>query len=127
MIFNSVHIPGQGERQLEVIVSGIPGRVSRLINWARTVGPDTAQLFTTILESTPHPEMGYRSCLGIFRLGNSYTAERLEAAAREPSPPVRAPPEHQIDSQTRAGSSAARDFTKCAAAGARESSRLCVF
>jgi transposase len=54
---------------------------SRLINWARTVGPDTAQLFTTILESKPHPEMGYRSCLGILRLGKRYTNERLEAAA----------------------------------------------
>jgi transposase len=55
---------------------------SRLISWARTVGPDTAQLFTAILESKPHPEMGYRSCLGILRLGKSYSAERLEAAAR---------------------------------------------
>jgi transposase len=55
---------------------------SRLINWARTVGPDTAQLFTTILESKPHPEMGYRSCLGILRLGKRYTNERLEAAAQ---------------------------------------------
>jgi transposase len=55
---------------------------SRLIHWARTVGPDTAQLFTAILESKPHPEMGYRSCLGILRLGKSYSAERLEAAAR---------------------------------------------
>lgn len=55
---------------------------SRLIHWAQTVGPDTAQLFAAILESKPHPEMGYRSCLGILRLGKRYSAERLEAAAR---------------------------------------------
>jgi transposase len=55
---------------------------SRLISWAQSVGPWTAQLFSTILESKPHPEMGYRSCLGILRLGDSYSAERLEAAAR---------------------------------------------
>jgi transposase len=55
---------------------------SRLIHWAQTVGPETAQLFTAILESKPHPEMGYRSCLGILRLGNRYSVERLEAAAR---------------------------------------------
>ena len=28
----------------------------------------------------PHPEMGYRGCLGIIRLGNKYSAQRVEAA-----------------------------------------------
>jgi transposase len=55
---------------------------SRLINWAQSVGPLTAQLFTAILESKPHPEMGYRSCLGILRLGDRYSAQRVEAAAQ---------------------------------------------
>ena len=55
---------------------------SRLLNWARTVGPATAQLFAEILNRKPHPEMGYRSCLGILRLGQRYATERLEAAAR---------------------------------------------
>src|SRR5215470_1076731 len=55
---------------------------SRLLHWAETVGPATAQLFTEILQSKPHPEMGYRSCLGILRLGMRYANERLEAAAR---------------------------------------------
>ena len=54
---------------------------SRLLAWAQSVGPSTAQLFNTILESKPHPEMGYRSCLGILRLGQRYSSERLEAAA----------------------------------------------
>jgi transposase len=54
---------------------------SRLLVWAQSVGPSTAQLFNTILESKPHPEMGYRSCLGILRLGQRYSSERLEAAA----------------------------------------------
>lgn len=54
---------------------------SRLIHWAATVGPSTAQLFEAVLASKPHPEMGYRACLGILRLGKAYTAERLEAAA----------------------------------------------
>jgi hypothetical protein len=35
-----------------------------------------------ILTSRPHPEMGYRSCLGILRLADQYTPARLEAAAR---------------------------------------------
>lgn len=54
---------------------------SRLLHWAQSVGPATAQLFAAILESKPHPEMGYRSCLGILRLGQRYAGERLEAAA----------------------------------------------
>jgi hypothetical protein len=35
-----------------------------------------------ILAAKRHPEMGYRSCLGILRLGKTYPAERMEAAAR---------------------------------------------
>jgi len=55
---------------------------SRLIHWGETVGQATAQLIHTILESKPHPEMGYRACLGILRLGKSYSHPRLEAACR---------------------------------------------
>jgi transposase len=32
------------------------------------------------LESRPHPEQGYRACLGILRLVRQYGADRLEAA-----------------------------------------------
>ena len=55
---------------------------SRLVRWAESVGPATAQLFAEILKSKPHPEMGYRSCLGILRLGSRYSNERLEAASQ---------------------------------------------
>jgi transposase len=34
-----------------------------------------------ILERRPHPEQGFRSCLGIVRLVRPFGAERLEAAA----------------------------------------------
>jgi hypothetical protein len=44
---------------------------SRLLHWAQSVGPTTAQLFKAILESKPHPEMGYRSCLGILRVAQT--------------------------------------------------------
>src|ERR1700722_4374619 len=54
---------------------------SRLLSWAESAGPHTAQLFRRILDSKPHPEMGYRSCLGLVRLGRKHTVERLEAAA----------------------------------------------
>jgi transposase len=53
---------------------------SRLIQWAGTVGPQTQKLLTFILENRPHPEQGYRSCLGVLRLKTRYSSERLEAA-----------------------------------------------
>src|SRR5205823_10506090 len=54
---------------------------SRLVDWAKTVGPATADLFERIIAAKRHPEQGYRSCLGILRLGKQYSAQRLEAAA----------------------------------------------
>lgn len=33
-----------------------------------------------ILANRPHPQQGFRSCLGIMRLGERYGVERLEAA-----------------------------------------------
>lgn len=54
---------------------------SRIIQWAGTVGPNTGNLVQKILESKVHPEQGYRSCLGILRLGKRYSNERLESAA----------------------------------------------
>ena len=53
---------------------------SRLIDWARTLGPQTAALVEAILADRPHPEQGYRSCLGVLRLVKRYGATRLEAA-----------------------------------------------
>lgn len=53
---------------------------SRLINWAKRIGPATGQLVSDILHTRRHPEQGYRTCLGILRLGKRYTPERLEAA-----------------------------------------------
>jgi transposase len=47
----------------------------------RLRGPATAQVVKTILESKPHPEMGYRACLGILRLAKTYSLGRLEAAS----------------------------------------------
>jgi transposase len=53
---------------------------SRIVNWAAKVGPHTAQLVERILADKPHPEMGYRSCLGLIRLAAKYSPARMEAA-----------------------------------------------
>ena len=46
---------------------------SRLIHWAETVGEATALVIGTVLETKRHPEIGYRACLGIMRLGKTYS------------------------------------------------------
>ena len=53
---------------------------SRILRWAQQLGPNTEKLMTHILENKPHPQQGFRACLGIFRLGKQYSKERLEAA-----------------------------------------------
>jgi len=53
----------------------------RLVHWGHKVGPQTAELVRRILDSRPHPEQGYRSCLGIMRLEKEFSRDRLEAAA----------------------------------------------
>jgi transposase len=53
---------------------------TRMIRWACTVGPKAGELVTAILDEKPHPEQGYRACLGILRLERRYGGARLEAA-----------------------------------------------
>lgn len=53
---------------------------SRLISWARAIGPRTAELVEELIRQRPHPEHGYRACLGVFRLNKRYSDERIEKA-----------------------------------------------
>lgn len=55
--------------------------IDRIREDASRIGPATAALCELILESRPHPEQGFRACLGIVRLSRPYGAARLEAAA----------------------------------------------
>ena len=55
--------------------------VERIRREAAAIGPATATLCELILERRPHPEQGFRSCLGIMRLLRPFGADRLEAAA----------------------------------------------
>jgi transposase len=69
------HMPKAHQRYL--------GRTpSRLIEEAQQVGASTGQLVEAILAAKRHPEMGFRSCLGILRLAKTYPPERMEAAAK---------------------------------------------
>lgn len=53
---------------------------SRLIHWANKTGPATGRLVWEILKRRPHPEQGFRACLGVMQLGRRWGSERLEAA-----------------------------------------------
>jgi transposase len=52
----------------------------RILREAAAIGDDTAALLEIILRSRPHPEQGFRSCIGILGLAKRYDAERLDAA-----------------------------------------------
>jgi transposase len=54
----------------------------RFARWAESIGPGTAALIAEVLAARKHPELSYRTCLGILRLGKSYSNARLEAAAQ---------------------------------------------
>jgi transposase len=69
------HRPKSHQKHLE----WTPGRI---LQWAGTIGPGCAQLVKHIMDSRPHPEQGFRSALGIIRLGKAAGNERLEAACK---------------------------------------------
>jgi transposase len=67
------HMPKSHQKHLE-------WTPTRFAHWASEIGPKTRELVEAILAERPHPEQGYRSCLGILRLAKRYGDERLEAA-----------------------------------------------
>ncbi len=52
----------------------------RLVRWGEAIGQSTGAVVQRILESKPHPEQGYRACLGLMSLAKRYTDPRVEAA-----------------------------------------------
>jgi len=67
------HMPKAHQRHQE----WTPDRIAR---WARQNGPSTGKVIESIMTNRPHPEQGFRSCLGVMRLGKEFGAGRLEAA-----------------------------------------------
>jgi transposase len=54
----------------------------RLLNWGASIGAATRDVVKWQLENRPHPEQGYRACLGLLNLAKHYGKERLEAACQ---------------------------------------------
>ena len=70
------------------VVEHMPSSHRRYCGWtherirreAAAVGDNTAILADVILRSRPHPEQGFRSCIGILGLVKRYGAARVDAA-----------------------------------------------
>jgi len=82
------HLRSRQQRRHTTIREHMPSAHRRYAGWtherlqteAETIGPHTACLIEAILKRKPHPEQGFRACLGILRLRKSYGPDRLEAA-----------------------------------------------
>jgi transposase len=85
----AVHLRSSGNGKHTTLADHMPSSHRRYADWtvsrirrdASLVGPATAALCDLILERRPHPEQGFRSCLGILRLARPFGTARLEAAA----------------------------------------------
>jgi transposase len=85
----AVHLRASANRKHTTVPEHMPSSHRRYAGWtieriredARKIGPATAALCEQILEARPHPEQGYRACLGIVRLAGSFGTARVEAAA----------------------------------------------
>jgi transposase len=68
------HMPSAHRRYAE----WTPDRFRR---WGRSIGPNTEGLVLAILANRPHPEQGFRTCLGVLRLFKDIDPERAELIA----------------------------------------------
>jgi hypothetical protein len=53
----------------------------RFRRWAKSIGPQTEGLIIAILANRPHPEQGFRTCLGLLRLYRALATERAESVS----------------------------------------------
>jgi len=85
----AAHVRASGNHKHSTVAEHMPSSHRRYAGWTieriradtRLIGSATAALCELILEARPHPEQGFRACLGIVRLAGPHGAERLEAAA----------------------------------------------
>jgi len=66
------HMPSSHRRYVE-------WKPERLRRWAAKIGPNTEGLIAAVLASRPHPEQGFRTCLGILRAYGGFDGAHFEA------------------------------------------------
>jgi len=85
----AAHLRNSANRKYTTLPEHMASSHRRFANWtvdrihqaAALIGQNTSTLCELILENKPHPEQGFRACLGIIRLAKSFGDRRLEAAA----------------------------------------------
>ena len=75
---------------------------AKLIAWGERIGVSTAAVVTWQMTHRPHPEQGYRACLGLLALARKYSAPRLEAACTR-AMAIRAPHLRSVTSILKCG------------------------
>lgn len=55
---------------------------ARLLAAGEKIGPSTAAFFEAVMADRPHPEQGFRTCMGVLSLAKSYGDARVDAACR---------------------------------------------
>jgi transposase len=84
----AAHMRGSGDGKHTTLPEHMPSSHRRYADWtlerilreAAAIGPSTEMLCQMIIEHRPHPEQGFRACLGIVRLAKGFGVHRLEAA-----------------------------------------------
>lgn len=84
----AIHMRSSGNGRHTTIAEHMPSSHRRFADWtieritreASAIGPDAALLCKKILADRPHPEQGFRACLGVIRLVKGFGRERVNAA-----------------------------------------------
>ena len=72
----SEHMPEDHQKYLE-------WNGDRFRKWAKQIGKNTHKVVEVILSSSKVEQQSYRSCMGLLKLADKYTAARLEAACSQ--------------------------------------------
>ena len=83
----AAHVRRYSGRRYATLPEHMPSAHRRYAEWsperfqrqARAIGPNTEALVISIMRNRPHPEQGFRTCLGILRLFRTLDAQRIEA------------------------------------------------
>jgi transposase len=86
----AAHARRYGGQRYGTLPEHMPSAHRRYAEWtperfqrqARDIGPDTEGLILALLARRPHPEQGFRTCLGVLRLFRGIDAARAEAVSR---------------------------------------------
>jgi len=86
-VHNRLHHPGSYSTEKDHMASAHRAYAewtpSRMVNWGKRFGVNTQILIETILSKKPHPEMGFRSCLGILNTAKGVETDIVEAVSEK--------------------------------------------